>query len=133
MFIGDDAGCQLVPDPICPIGMRFFALAPTRIAISSPDMTINSCTPASAMLVMPPSMFMPGIAPVCMLCSDGVAVVFAAGDVLGMLISCSPCMFISLVGDAVGVGLAVDVGCAMLGMLLMSGVAVGVGDACAGG
>ena len=34
MCIGDEAGLQDVPEPICPIEMKFESLAPTRIPIS---------------------------------------------------------------------------------------------------
>jgi hypothetical protein len=33
------AGIQEVPEPIWPIGSKFVSLAPTRILISSPDIT----------------------------------------------------------------------------------------------
>ena len=41
MCIGVDAGSQEVPEPICPIDITFVSLDPTRIPISSPDITIN--------------------------------------------------------------------------------------------
>ena len=42
MFIRDDAGCQDVPDPIRPIGIRLLRLFPTRTNISSFCTTTSS-------------------------------------------------------------------------------------------
>jgi hypothetical protein len=41
MYIGVEAGFQLVPEPIWPIGIRLCSLAPTRMLISVSDMTIK--------------------------------------------------------------------------------------------
>ena len=41
MNIGVDDGCHEVPDPIAPIEIKFVSLEPTRIAMSSPDITSN--------------------------------------------------------------------------------------------
>src|SRR5215212_2987537 len=41
MFIGPDAGCQDVPDPIAPMGITLCALEPTRTPIPSSDITIS--------------------------------------------------------------------------------------------
>jgi hypothetical protein len=37
-----------VPEPICPIGIQFVALVPTRTPICSPDITIKSPVSADA-------------------------------------------------------------------------------------
>src|SRR6185295_3140954 len=41
MYMGADDGCQEVPEPIAPIDVTFFSLAPTRMPMSVPDITIS--------------------------------------------------------------------------------------------
>ena len=41
MYIGPDAGCQEVPEPIWPIDMMLVSFEPTLMPMSSPFITIN--------------------------------------------------------------------------------------------
>src|SRR6266536_4816101 len=41
MCIGPEEGCHEVPEPMAPIDIMFPSLEPTRIPMSSPDITIN--------------------------------------------------------------------------------------------
>src|SRR5712692_6974972 len=90
MCIAADEGCHEVPEPIAPMDRMFESLDPTRIPISSPDITSNGPMFIEAIPGMPSMPFIPPIAP-----GDGLA------PGIGMLIFCSgePCGF----GEADGI------------------------------
>src|SRR6266404_3052411 len=92
MCIGPDDGSQVVPDPIAPMDMMLISLAPTRMPISLPFITING--PISIELIpgMFPMPFIPPISP-----GEGLAMG------IGIFIFCSgvPCGF----GEVAGIWL----------------------------
>src|ERR1041384_5088745 len=85
MYIGDESGCQEVPDPICP---RFMMLPDSNGPIRTP-IPASDITSSGPMFMFIPPMFIPGI---CLLgLADGLA------EGIGMFI---PGMFVSCCGDA---------------------------------
>src|ERR1051325_471115 len=88
MFIGPEAGCQLVPEPIAPIDIRFVLLEPTRMPMSLPDITINGRMFIGPIFIGPIS-----ISGECAGDGDGVGVMSIAGCLVG-----------SGVGDDAGFG-----------------------------
>src|SRR5713101_8136899 len=105
MCIAADEGCHEVPEPIAPIDMMFFSLEPTRIPISSPDITSNGPMFIGPIPGMPSMPFIPLIAP-----GDGLAAgigmfIFCSGEACGFGEAagiCMPGMFICVCGDAEG-------------------------------
>src|ERR1700754_1642974 len=85
MYIGDEAGCQDVPEPIAPIEVMFDSLEPTRMPMSSPS--INRSGPISIRCV--PSVS--SIAGIGDGEAAGEAAGFDAGLGVGFGISCPWC------------------------------------------
>src|ERR1051325_986873 len=83
MFIGPEAGCQLVPEPIAPIDIRFVLLEPTRIPMSLPDITINGPMFIGPIFIEPISIGPISISGECAGDGDGVGVMSIAGCLVG--------------------------------------------------
>jgi len=99
MYIELDAGCQEVPEAICPIHITFFSLAaPMLTPISLPDMTNNE-----------PLFVGPFISPI----EPGEGLAVGTG------------IFISIRGEGEGVGLLMP---GMSGIAAAEGDGEGVGD-----
>src|SRR6266852_2894354 len=119
MCIGAEEGCHEVPEPIAPIDMMFFSLEPTRIPISSPDITSNGPMFIEPIPGMPSMPFIPLIAP-----GEGLApgigmLIFCSGEPCGFGEAdgiCMPGIFICICGDAEGEA----AGICIPGMLPMS-------------
>ena len=91
MCIGPEDGCQVVPDPIAPIDMTFVSLEPTRMPMSSPDITKSGPIFIEPFPGIPSMLFIPLIAP-----GEGLA------PGIGMFISIC---FGDADGDGVGMGM----------------------------
>src|SRR2546425_2882035 len=97
MCIGADEGCQVVPDPIAPMDIKFVSLEPTRMPMSLSVITING-----PMFIEPiPGMFfMLGIFPIAP--GEGLA------PGIGMFI---PIFCGDAPGDAAGIGMFISIFC----------------------
>src|ERR1044072_3825291 len=80
MLEGPDAGCQEVPDPIAPIGMRFCLLEPTRMLMPSSDITIS---PLSSDVCDSAGVSAPCACPVCASLCVGIVEGVAIGEGFG--------------------------------------------------
>ena len=97
MCICPDDGCQEVPDPIAPMGIKLVSLEPTRMLMSLPVITISG---PIFIEPIPCMFFIPGIFPIAP--GDG----FAPG--IGMFISifCGDAP-----GEAPGIGMFISIFC----------------------
>src|SRR6266480_4501293 len=102
MCIGADEGCQVVPEPIAPIAIMFFSLDPTRMPISSPDITSNGPIFIELIPGMLPMPFIPAAPGEGLAAGIGMFICVcgaAEGEACGI---CMPGMFICVCGDAEG-------------------------------